>query len=200
MDLLRVLSYETGGECANARAVIRLVREDWAPLSTQTDEGEEESSGAASRASSVLLLLRIITFMIHASGAVGGGMLRLLDTQAALDDGDPQTAGGSALRAIGAPVGNRECDYAADVVRLMALAAPACSSFREVEEALECVPPVSPRLVDLLRQVAVDLERARAIPPSGQVATLSDEELMAYGLVDMPQEEQEELAPGVVEM
>ena len=123
-------------------------------------------------------------------------MLQLFDAQAALDDSDSQTAGGSSLRAIGAPVGNRECDYA-DVVRLLALAAPACSSFREVEEALGCVPPVSPQLVDLLRQVAVDLERARAIPPSGRVATLSDEELMAYGLVDMPQEE---LAPGVVEM
>ena len=127
-------------------------------------------------------------------------MLQLFDAQAALDDRDSQTAGGSSLRAIGAPVGNRECEYAADVVRLMAVTAPACSSFREVEEALECVPPVSPRLVDLLRQVAVDLERARAIAPSGRVATLSDEELMEYGLSGMPQEEQEELEPGVVDM
>ena len=61
MDLLRVLTWEMGDECASARSVIRLVREDWTPRATQTDDSEEESSGAASRASSVLLLLRIIT-------------------------------------------------------------------------------------------------------------------------------------------
>ena len=127
-------------------------------------------------------------------------MLQLFDAQAALGDSDSQTAGGSSLRAVGAPVGNRECDYAADVVRLLALAAPACSSFSEAEEALECVPPISPRLAAILRQVGLDLERARAVAPSGRVATLSDEELMEYGLSGMPQEEQEELEPGVVEM
>ena len=77
-------------------------------------------------------------------------MLKLFDAQAAMGDSDPQTAGGSSSRAVGSPVGNRECDYAADVVRLLALAAPACSSFSEAEEALECVPTISLRLVAML--------------------------------------------------
>ena len=44
MDLLRVLTWEMGDECANARAVIRLVREDWTPRADQTGDDEEESS------------------------------------------------------------------------------------------------------------------------------------------------------------
>ena len=177
-DLLRVLSWETGAECRTAQAVVKLVRFDWEDPS---DEADDDWSGAAQRASSILLLLRIITFVIHASGSVAGGMLELLDAQAEVGDSDLQT-GGSAMRAVGSLVGNRECDYAADVVRLLALEAPSCSSFAEVEEALTCVPEVSSRLVSVLHQAERDLERVRA---SGQLTTLADEEEPDSGVVEM---------------
>ena len=206
MDLLRVLSWETGAECGNARAVVRLVREDWFPQD-QLDDTDDDRSGAALRASSILLLLRIITFVIHASGSVAGGMLELLDAQAEVGDSDPQADGGSAFRAVGSLVGNRECDYAADVVRLLALEAPSCSSFAEVEEALTCVPEVGSRLVAVLHKAEKDLERVRA---SGQLTMLADEELMDLSLSGVEQEELTELGlsgvpqqgqdPGVVEM
>ena len=179
MDLLRVLSWETGVECASALAVVRLVRDDWQYPSDDTDD---DCSGAAQRASSILLLLRIITFVIHASGSVAGGMLELFDARALVGDSDLQTDGGSALRAVGSLVGNRECEYAADVVRLLALEAPSCSSFAEVEEALTCVPEVSPRLVAALHKAEEDLERVRA---SGQLTMLTDEEGQDPGVVEM---------------
>ena len=86
------------------------------------------------------------------------------------------------MRAVGSLVGNRECDYAADVVRLLALEAPSCSSFAEVEEALTCVPEVSSRLVSVLHKAERDLERVRA---SGQLTTLADEEEQDSGVVEM---------------
>ena len=49
----------------------------------------------------------------------------------------------------------------------------------------------------MLRKAGSDLELARVAAPSGQLATLSDEELMELGLSDALQQEQE---PGVVEM
>ena len=66
-------------------------------------------------------------------------------------------------------MGSRECEFAADVVRLLELEDPTSSSFAEVEETLSSVPEtIRPRLVAVLREAAGDLERVR-VP--GQVAT-----------------------------
>ena len=66
------------------------------------------------------------------------------------------------MRAVGAFVGSRECEYAADVVRLLELEDPTSSSFAEVEETLSSVPEtIRPRLVTVLREAAGDLARVR---------------------------------------
>ena len=220
--LVQALSLEVGDECANARSIVRLVRNDCisraslqlvhdgAVTSTNTDPSDAwnpllyrspyshgvptrmesrrarwlsaDKTGVASRAASVLTLLRIVTSVIHIGGLVATPLLDFLDEHAQASGDDPMPFEGSAMLPIGTPIGNRECDYAANVVRLLEMESPTHTSYDDIEKALSRIPALSPVVIAALRQAGEDvaLERvpeASILPISPPCAPPSPDDL-----------------------